>query len=184
MKKQKTVIIFSILFILIILGGYFGIRYAKKQEGNEMLEYTPEQEITEEQSRQTIVSLYFIEKETGDIYPEARLIDIKELLQLPYDKLMELLIQGPKNDKLTRAIPENTKLNKAYTEGDCLVLDVSADIISNVIDEKITKEKMIDTIVNTMTELTEINQVKFLVDGQPNEALEGVYVRKVLETHK
>ena len=74
MKNKKIVIIFSVLLILILVLGYFGIKYAKNKSENVMEEYTPEQEITEEQSRQTIVSLYFIDKETGELYPEARLV--------------------------------------------------------------------------------------------------------------
>ena len=159
MKSRKTVTIFGCLLILIIVGGYFGIKYVKNKESSEMVEYTPQEEITEEQARQTIVSLYFLENETGEIYPEARLVDIKDLMNVPYDKLMELLIEGPKNDKLSRLIPEKTKLLKAYTEGDCLILDVTSDILGYS-KEGNAKENMINSIVYTMTELTEINKVK------------------------
>ena len=179
MKNRKTIIIFGILLILIIVGGYFGIKYVRKQEENELTEYTPEQEITEEQARQTIVSLYFVESETGELCPEARLVDIKDLMNLPYDKLMELLIAGPKNDKYKKVIPENTKLLKTYTEGDCLVLDVNKDILKYNKEDKNAKENIINSIVNTMTELTEINKVKFLVDGKPNEELKDTYTRKI-----
>ena len=81
MKNKKIVMIFGILLILILLGGYFGIKYVKNKDSNQITEYTPEAEITEEQSRQTIVSLYFINAETGELYPEARLVDIKELMK-------------------------------------------------------------------------------------------------------
>ncbi len=74
----------------------FGIKYAKNKTQNEIKEYTPEQEITDEQSRQTIVSLFFVDRETGQLVPEARLVDIKELVNLPYEKLANLLIEGPK----------------------------------------------------------------------------------------
>ena len=42
--------------------------------------------------------------------PEARLIDIKEIINTPYEKLINLLIEGPKNDKYEKIIPDNTKL--------------------------------------------------------------------------
>ncbi len=178
MKNKKAIIIFGILLILIIVGGYFGIKYAENKEQNEITEYTPEQEITEEQSRQTIVSLYFVEKETGELYPEARLVDIKDLMNTPYDKLMNLLIEGPKNEKLQKVIPENTKLLKTSVEGDCLILDVTADILAYNKEEKNAKDNIIYSIVNTMTELTEINQIKFLVDGKQNDEFKDTYTRK------
>ncbi len=176
MKNGKMITIFGILFILIIVGGYFGIRYVKNKEKNQLEEYTPEQEITEEQSRQTIVSLYYVDRETGNLYPEARLVDIKDLMNLPYEKLANLLIEGPKNDKLKRVIPENTKVLKSYTENDCLVLDFSSDILGYDKEDKNAKDNLINSIVNTMTELTEINGVKFLVDGQENEEFKGEFV--------
>ena len=178
MKNKKIITIFGILLILILVGGYFGIKYVKNKDSNQITEYTPEEEITDEQSRQTIVSLYFINAETGELYPEARLVDIKELMNLPYEKLANLLIEGPKNDKLKRAIPENTKVLKSYTEGDCLVLDFSSEILGYNKEEKNDKENLINSVVNTMTELTEINRVKFLVDGSENEEFKGEFVRK------
>ena len=47
-----------------------------------------------------IVSPLIKNKETGELMPEGRIIDSKELLGNPYKKLVELLIEQPKNDKL------------------------------------------------------------------------------------
>ena len=132
MKNKKIVIFFCILLIVILIGGYFAIQWAssKKQQNTEVEEYIPQEEITEEQLRQTIVSLYFQSKETKELVPEARLIDIKEILNNPCDKLVNLLIEGPKSEKYERLIPENTKLNKSYMENDCIILDFSAEFLS------------------------------------------------------
>ena len=40
------------------------------------------------------------------------------------------------------------------------------------------KENMIKSIVNTLTELTEVNKVKILINGQINEEFKDEYVRK------
>ena len=42
----------------------------------------------------------------------------------------KMLIQGPKNDKLERVIPEGTKVLKTYMENDCLVIDFSKDFLN------------------------------------------------------
>ena len=177
MKNKKIVIIFSILLIIIIIGGYFAIQWLRgeKQENAEVEEYIPQEEITEEQLRQTIVSLYFQSKETKELVPEARLIDIKEILNNPCDKLVNLLIEGPKSEKQERLIPENTKLNKSYMEDDCITLDFSTEILNyDKSDEKV-KNNMINGIVNTLTQLTEVNSVKILIDGNPNEEFKEIY---------
>ena len=86
MKNKKIIAIFLVLIIIVLVGGYFGIKYVKdKQEETSVEEYIPEEEITNEQLRQTIVSLYFPNKETNEINPEARLIDINEIINSPYE---------------------------------------------------------------------------------------------------
>lgn len=177
MKSKKIVIIFSILLIIILIGGGVAIRWVKdvRQKNTEVEEYIPQEEITEEQLRQTIVSLYFQSKETKELVPEARLLDIKEILNNPCDKLVNLLIEGPKSEKEERLIPENTKLNKCYMENDCVILDFSAEILNYDKTDDKSKTNMINSIVNTLTQLTEVNSVKILIDGSENEEFNEVY---------
>ena len=170
MKNKKIIIIFLSLFIIILIGGYFAIKYAKeKNEEEKVEEYTPQEEISEDQLRQTIVSLYFLEKETKELTPEARLVDIKEIINNPYEKIVNLLIEGPKNDKNERVIPENTKLLKSYMEQDCLILDFSSEILNyNKEDEK-AKDNIKNSLLKSLTQLTEVNSIKILVNEQETE---------------
>ena len=181
MKNKKIFIIFSILLIVILIGGHFGIKYLKnkneKINNNEIAEYTPEEEITDKQLRQTIVSVYFPSKETNEIVPEARLIDIKEIINTPYEKLVNLLIEGPKNEKNNKIIPENTKLLRNYLEGDCVVLDFSEEFLNYDKNNEQEKNNIIKSIVNTLTGLTEINKVKILINGNINDEFNEVYTR-------
>ena len=179
LKNKKIVIIFSITLIIIIIGGYFAIKYVKNKKSQETIdESVPEQEITEEQFRQTIVSLYFQNKETKGLTPEARLIDIREIINNPYEKLITLLLEGPKNDKLERLIPENTKVLKTYMENDCVVIDLSKEFLEYEKNSENVKNNIIDSIVNTLTELTEVNKVKILIEGQKNDNFKEIYTRK------
>ena len=179
MKNKKIVIIFSVLLIILIIGGYFVIKYLKqKGESGEITEeYTPQEEISEEQLRQTIVTLYFLSKDTKEITPEARLVDIKDIITNPYENLINLLIEGPKNEKNQKVIPDNKKLNKTYMEGDCITLDFSQEILNYDKNDEKAKENMVNTIVNTLTELTEVNKVKILIDGNQSEEFQEEYQR-------
>ena len=178
MKNKKIILIFSILLILVLIGGIFAIWFVKNKENSKVEEITPEEEISEEQLRQTIVTLYFVSNETNEIMPEARLIDIKEIIATPYEKLINLLIEGPKNEKAKKVIPEGTTLLKTFLEKDVITLDFSKEFLNyNKEDEK-EKENLINTIVNTLTELTEINGVKIKIEGEDVEDFEGVYTRQ------
>ena len=170
MKNKKVITSFIILVVIILLVGFFAIKYVKNKKQEEIQEeYIPEEEISEEQLRETIVSLYFPDKETDSLKPEARMVNVKELIQSPYNILIELLIAGPKNEKLKSVFPENTKLLNSSIEGDCLTLDFSSEILNYNKENVKTKENLSTSIKNTMTELTEVNKVKILINGQPNE---------------
>ena len=174
--NKKIIIIFTVLLLIILIGGFFIINYFKSQEEETVIEeYTPEEEITEEQNRQTIVSLYFLEKETNELAPEARLVDIKEIINTPYEKLVNMLIEGPKNEKYTKLIPDNTKLNQTYLEKDMIYLDFSSEFLNYDKEATNMKENMIDSLVKTLTQLTEVNSVKILIDGEENAEFNEVY---------
>lgn len=179
MKNKKILILFIISVILIVLVGYFAIKIIKQKKSNELQsEYIPQEEISDEQSRETIVSLYFPDKETNMIKPEARLMNIKELINSPYNVLVELLINGPKNDKLKKVIPENTKLLNSFLEEECLTLDFSEELLNYNKNDTKEKDNLINSIVNTVTELNEVNKVKILVNGKVCNDFEDFYMRK------
>ena len=161
------------LCVIIIALLIFSIFILMQNNAEEVItEYTPEEEISEEQTRKTLVTLYFQNKETNDIMPEARLVDAKILISNPYESLINLLLEGPKNDKLKSVIPVKTKLNKVYLEGNTAVVDFSIEFIEDINLGAEEENKIVYSIVNTLTELTEIDSVKILIDGQEGCAFE------------
>ena len=186
MKNKKIIMYIGIILIVLILlfVGYLIINNIKNNNEEIIYEYTPEEEITGEQLRQTIITLYFLDPNTYDISPEARQIDAKELLDNPYEFLINLLIEGPKNENLLKLIPENTKLNSAEIKDNILYIDFSEDFIKEQNLGKEQEELILKSIVNTVTELTEINKVVILIGGKedlgyPDEAVmfNNIFIR-------
>lgn len=174
--NKKVIIIISIILILTGVGVWYFFFY-NKQSQNEVNEIIPEEEISEEQMRQTIVSLYFYNGTTQSLVSEGRLIDVKELIKDPYRRLMELLIEGPQNSELTRTIPEGTRINKVEVKGDVLYLDLSKEFIENHEGGEEKENATIYSIVNTMINLTEINGVKILIEGEENKAFKDNLIK-------
>ena len=164
-KRIIIILVFIILIIGIITGVYFIVK--NKNTEKEITEYTPQEEISEEQMRQTMVSLYF--KNDNGLIPEARLIDVKELINNPYEKILNMLIQGPKNETLKKTIPEGTKINKIEKEGENLIIDFSSEFIEKHIGGELEEKLTIQSIVKTVTELTEINGIKIKINGEDNK---------------
>lgn len=178
MNKKIKVIIFILLGIclLFVSVNIFSEDDSFEEESeniakNEIMnEYTPLEEITEEQNRQTVVKLFYNDKNTGEIKSEERRIDSKNLLEEPYKYLVELLIQKPENTALESCIPEGTRVISANMKGNILELNLSKEFIENHKGTKEEEEKTIKSIVNTVTELNEVDGVKFLIDGKEDKA--------------
>ena len=163
---NKKIIILTIFTILIIIATFLIINNNKNKKE---IEYVPQEEISTKQERNTIISLYFKNKETNELMPEARIIDAKDLLNNPYITIIELLIKGPQNDKLESLISENTKINSAVLKGNVLYVDFSKEFLNNKsgIEEE---SKVIYSIVNSLTELNEVLYVRILIDGEENKS--------------
>lgn len=102
--------------------------------------------------------------------PEIQLIDVKLLINEPYITLLSLLMEQPKNENLQCIIPEGTSVNKVELKSDILWVDLSKEFIENHPGGVEEEKNTIYSIVNTLTELTEVNGVKILIDNEENKA--------------
>ena len=128
MKNKKILYCIIILVIILIVLGilfFFNFDDSKENITNEITEYTPAQELSDDEIRKTIISLYFKNIETNSLVAEAKCIDVKELYKEPYSYLINMLISGPENEKLESAIPEGTKVNSCTLKGNTLYVDLS-----------------------------------------------------------
>ena len=83
-------------------------------------------------------------------------------------KLLKILCSGPTNDKLESPIPEGTKINNVYLKENTVYVDFSEDFIKNAPNGVEEEGLLVYSIVNTLTELNEVNGVKILIDGKEN----------------
>ena len=174
MNNKKIIMFISIILIVIILGGVGYIIINKINNKNKInnIEYIPEEEISEEQLRQTIIYLYFLNNEKNNIKSEIKKIDSKLLMNNPYNILINFLIDGPTDENLIKIIPENTKLLGSELKGNILYINFSKEFIENQNLGKEYEELIVKSIVNTVTELNEVDGVVILIEGEENKAFE------------
>ncbi len=175
MKRKKLIAIIT-LILIIILGFlvYKNVSIEKNKE-DKYQEYTPQEEISEEQNRQTKVTLYFQNIETGELYTEVKIMDANMLIKEPEKELINLLIKGPQGSNLKKLIPDGTVVHDVKIDKSCAIINVSNEFLNYENDEN--KLKIINSIVNTLTNLKEINSVKFLINGEQNEKLPDIYTK-------
>lgn len=169
---KKIIKIILIIVVVALVGLFIVFNFSAEKVENEENIIEPEEEISEEQARQTIVTLFFEDKTSMQLAKEERNVDAKELLNNPYKFIVELLIQGPKEENLKKIIPDGVKINKVNINGDIVTLDCSEEILN------MSGTNAIYSIVNSLTELKEVNGVKFLINGEEKDGLKEIFVRK------
>lgn len=170
-KGLKIIIIISILVgIAIFFVCNFSTEVVQNVDNTHIIQ--PEEEISDEQMRQTSICLYFEDKQSLELVKEEVKIDAKELIDTPYLYVVNLLLQGPKSDTLQNAIPEGTKVNRVEVIGDCANVDFSKEFLN------CSGTNAIYSVVNSLTEFKDISSVKILIDGEENSNLKEAFVRK------
>jgi germination protein M len=118
------------------------------------------------------VLLYFSDKEGLGLVPEEVQVEVNP--NEPLEKtVLNLLINGPLNDTEVRTIPAETKvISTSISEGVCYV-DFSKEFQAKHTGGSTGELLTIYSIVNTLTELPDINKVQFLIEGEKEELFKG-----------
>ena len=178
MKKKIIMPIFILMLIVISIIFIYKNINIENEKDKEYQDYTPQEEISEEQIRQTKVILYFENIDTGELETEIKLIDANKLINNPEKEIMNLLIKGPQSSKLKKLIPEGTIIYDIKIINSCAEINLSNEFLEFG-DEK-NKSKIINSIVNSLTNLKEINSVRFLINGEVNDKISEIYVKNNL----
>ena len=162
--KNKKIIMYSIIILLIIFIIIIGYIVINNRKNKSIYEFIPFEEISEEQLRKTNISLYFENKENKEIDKEIVQIDSKELLNKPEEKLLNLVLKGPQNNNLNKLIPNETKIIKTRIEKGILYITFSNEFneINNFTE--VERKKTINSIKMTLTQLSEINDIKIEIN--------------------
>lgn len=142
-----------------------------ENENQNVSEIEPAEEISDETDYNTTIKLYFPDATSGVMSSEERKVDARELIDNPYKHAIELLIKGPESTGLKNDIPEGTKINKVYLEKDSLIVDLSEEFLNG------QGMNSIYSIVNTVYEFNEVENVKFLINGETRDGLREKYVK-------
>ncbi len=152
MNKNKWIV----LLIVIMLISICIIKLAGS-ESEQMEEITKESE--------SKVLLYFYDEEGKVLAPEYRIISIEQLKENMEENILRELLKGPTLPNYKSVIPEETKINFTNISGDKMIIDFSKEfIVENETEEE--RACKIFSIVYTMTEIKEINEIEISVDGE------------------
>lgn len=154
MNKTKIII----LLVAIIIGIGSLIYYRNDgDDNNEMIQNS--------QTNETKIVLYFSNLETGELVKEYRNVKLQDIKNNMEETIIKELLRGPENIELVSTIPSGTMLNSILLENNKIIIDFSKEFKEVVADELKNLHK-IYSVVNSLTEITEINEVEIKVEGE------------------
>ncbi len=181
---KKTILIAVCVILVIATSGCLRTRdKALKQIEEDELRPVSSIVLTEEDAKRLNeklpVKLYFSDKEGTKLVGEIRYLSIDEAKQ-GTDKLASTLVKeligGPSNTALKSTIPDGASLRSPVkVEGRTATVDLTKEFVDNHPGGKEAEEMTIFSIVNTLTELKDIETVRFLVNGKTQKEFKGSF---------
>lgn len=119
-------------------------------------------EISDEKTDSQIVKLYF--RKGNKLYAQDRLINID--LNQPIEKyILEQIILGPSSSDLSATVSPDTKICDVKTDKDICYVSLSGEF-TNKNNDNDNQKFALYSIVNSLTELKNINKVQFLIESE------------------
>lgn len=142
--------------------------------------------ISPEPKNYKVVKLYFQNRNATGFNVEEREIEVNP--NEPLEKyIIEELIKGPNEADSYPTVPSETKLRSIKTEttdGICYV-DLSSDFVTKHSGGSTSEWFTIYSIVNSLTELDNVNKVQFLIEGEKLQEFKGhIDFSKLFEADK
>lgn len=124
------------------------------------------------------VHLYFANEDNTKLVKEIRYIPMSEAKKSTSSlasAIVKELINGPaEGSPLKPTIPAGTQLRSPVTvSAGIATVDLTGDFIEKHPGGKAAEQMTIFSIVNSLTELKEIQKVKFLIDGKARKEFKG-----------
>lgn len=114
------------------------------------------------------ITLYFGDSNAENVIAEKRDVQLYKGELLEKVIFLELM-KGPQTDGLHGTIPEGTKLLSIKTGKGLCTLDLSKEFVDNSPGGTASESMTLNSVVNSLTELSYIKNVQFLIDGQKRE---------------
>jgi len=182
-SMKKIILIATVLMVAVLLisGCMKTTDKALKQLEEEELRPVSSIVLSEEEARRLNeklpVTLYFSNQDGTRLINEIHYISMDEAKQ-GTEKLASVLvkelIKGPSSSELKATIPEGASLRSPVKiEGRTAIVDMTKEFVDNHPGGKEAEELTIFSIVNTLTELKDIETVKFLINGKEQKEFKG-----------
>lgn len=122
--------------------------------------------------KQQVLTLYYPDEEARGLVPVEVTIDVNPNKQIE-KTIIELLMTPPEGLGVISLIPEGTVIKSITTTANICIVDFNETFKTDHIGGSSSELYTIYSIVNSLTELTTIKKVQFMIDGKLTEMFKG-----------
>lgn len=126
------------------------------------------------------VTLYFSDLNAENLVREIRRIKVPRGASLEKLVLAEL-IAGPKTQTGARTVPQETKILSVETKDKVCFVNLSSDFVTKNNVGTAAERMTIFSIVNSLTELSNVDKVQFLIEGEKKEVYHHMIFNEPIE---
>ena len=120
------------------------------------------------------VTLYFSDLNAEYLVPEIRRVKVRRGEAL--EKLVvQELIAGPKTNQAGRTVPQETKIRSIEIKDNVCFVNLSSEFVSKNMVGSTAERLIIYSIVNSLTELSGIDKVQFLIEGEKRDVYKHMF---------
>jgi len=132
----------------------------------------------EELNSRVRIIAYFVNEDLSQFEREIRHMEMEEAMKSTESiasAIVTEVLRGPTDaSKGIRVIPEGTRMLAPVTiTGNLAVVNLSQEFVNNNSEDKKQVEMSIYTLVNSVTEIKELDRVRILIDGREAENING-----------
>jgi len=181
-RKTLSIIICCVFLISVLAGCGFLQKLGIEKDGFDELQPASSVAIGEEEAKKLSdkvpIHLYFANEDSSKLKLEVRHIPVSEAKKSVNNLagiVVNELIKGPTKKGLKPTIPEGTKLIKSSVpiKAGVATVNLSKDFVDKHPGGKDAERLTIYSIVNSLTEIKDIQEVKFLINGKVFETYKG-----------
>lgn len=181
--KKNILIVILVIVILLISGCMKTTDKAMQQLLEDEVSPVSSIVLTEDDARRLNeklpVTLYFSNQDGTGLINEIHYLSMNDAMQGTEQLaalLVKELVNGPSNSELMATIPEGAALRSPVkVENRMATVDMTKEFVDNHPGGKEAEEMTIFSVVNTLTELKDIETVKFIINGKEQKEFKGSF---------
>ncbi len=141
------------------------------------------QESTPTQMPDTSFKIYFSNEDSEFLVPERRNINISSG-DTAEKLIIEELMKGPKEASHFRTIPQEAKLLSIETKDGVCFVNFSKEFVDKFSGGTAEQQLAIYSIVNSLAELSTVERVQFLIEGEKKEEFHDMVLNEPMVPNK